>query len=65
VPTGNTEKFKYMSDEEYLKVLKENPELPVHPLFIGQVNNGDKRCRDFTNLSTNTSTLAETAMVGN
>ena len=65
MPPSCTEQFKYMDDDEYLKVLKENPELPIHPSFISQVSNGEKRSRDFMSLSTNTSTLAETAILGN
>ena len=62
VPDTNTDRIKFMSDDEYMIALEDNPELPVHPNFINKIEGGEKRSRDFT-LCSGTSTRAETVML--
>lgn len=65
VPDNFQEPVKFMHDnEEYLEVLHKNPELPVHPAFLNQMNLQDKGTRDFISFSLAASTRADTAMLG-
>ena len=49
-PPDCQEQPKILSDDEYISVLRENPDLPVHPLFLPP---NDDSQRDFINPQNN------------
>lgn len=49
-PPDSQEQPKFLSDDEYVSVIEQNPDLPVHPLFLPA---NDDSSRDFINPQSN------------
>lgn len=49
-PPDCQEQPRILSDDEYVSVIRENPDLPVHPLFLSP---NDDSQRDFINPQNN------------